>query len=112
MTGHYIRLGCLVGERWVAVIEVALHLPLAKIELALGATVEARTIRATPTRKRAAEFAVAAAKHSRHEIPDSSFYLTSLHRLHLSQNCSRFDNAKKFGVSGHLLLMALFLAYT
>jgi len=58
-----------------------MHLPVAEIELALGATVDARAIRPAATRKRTAEFGMAATKYSRHEIPDFSCYLSSLHRL-------------------------------
>ena len=81
MTGHYIRVGYLIGERWLAVIEVALHLPVPEIELALGAAVDARAICAAAAGKRTAEFTVAATKNSRHEIPNFSSYLTGLHRL-------------------------------
>ena len=53
-----------------AVIKVALHLPVTKIELSLRATVEARTISTAAVRKRAAEIRVPATKYSRHKSAD------------------------------------------
>ena len=50
-----------------AVIKVALHLPVTKIELALRAAVEARPVSAPTVRKRPAEIRMPAAKYSRHK---------------------------------------------
>jgi hypothetical protein len=51
----------------LAVIELARHLPVAKIELPLRATVETRPIRTPTVGKRAAHVRVPATEYSRHE---------------------------------------------
>src|SRR5688572_16898437 len=74
----------LVGQRGVAVKEVALHLPVAEIEPSLRSTIQTRPISAAFARERTTEFAMAATKNPRHQTPDFfcyACYLTSLHRL-------------------------------
>lgn len=116
MTGiiYWVARSRLVGEGGVAVKEVALHLPVAEIEPSLRATAQTRAPGAAFARERTAEFAMTATKNPRYQTPDFfcyACYVTSLHRLHLFQNCLRLINAQRFRDKGHLFV-ALFLPYT
>jgi hypothetical protein len=82
------------------VIEVAVHLPVTKIEPALRATTQTRAICPAAMRKRAAQFSVPATKHTRHETPDLSgylplpSYLSIVHRPDLRHTSFHVANAK------------------
>lgn len=104
----------LVGQRGMAIKEIALHLPVAEIESSLRSTIQTRAVSPAFAGERTTEFAVAATKNPRHQPPDFfcyACYLTSLHRVHLFQNCYRLVNAQRFTDKGHLFV-ALFLPYT
>ena len=66
------------------VIKLALHLPIAEIELPLRATVETSAISSAFAGKRTAELPVPAAKYSCYETCD--FYCQRLHDLYLSKS--------------------------
>jgi len=63
----------------LAVVEVALHLPFAKMKPSLGAALQARTISAPATGKWTAEVCVPTTENPRHEITNLYCYLTGLH---------------------------------
>jgi hypothetical protein len=63
----------------LAVVEVALHLPLAKMKLSLGAALQTRAISAPAAGKWTAEVCVPTTENSRHEITNLYCYVTGLH---------------------------------
>ena len=86
----------------VLVIKTALHLPVSKIKLTAGATLQTGYVSSSAVRKRPAEFVMPTAKNSRHEI--SNFSSQRLHDLYLSsrQNYPSHPNAQTAGESGHV----------
>ena len=68
----------------ITVEKLALHLPVAEVELPLRSTVQALPVRAPPARKRTAQFRMPATKHSCHKI--ANFSRQRLHDVYLSKS--------------------------